>query len=502
MKDNSNIQSAASGGFSTRALLFLAFKHFGAVVVSFLAVVGMVVIGTLIQEPKYKAESVIVVEPMARGVAVLEDVVTLRPTDDVDTQVEVLSGRTIVEELVDTLSLCEMKPFSEFKEEDGHERREKTIDHLRKNVIDIRPLKRSNAIKISVLFRDPVAAQKIANGLAGLFVTGFSKERKDEAAKTYTYLKEQLEAAGKQLTQSEIDLRELKESRNIVSVFGTAAAYRATLSEFEGALANTDADLREAEAGLASLIAQLDKLDATILAQADTTDNPLAEELKLQLSRLQIERGKLSERYTDKHPLMMDVDRQITSAKSQLSETKDKKITAELSRPNPLVDRLNEERANTEAMVESLRARKDSVAATVDDFTRRLGELPAIEAEVNRLERERKVNEDAYLLYSQKLEQSRIAKGMGANVASNMRIVDRASVATKPARPNKLLNLALGIFIGSIFAIAVAFIREMCDHRLDTIEKAERLSGVPVLVAVPMLRELSSLPQNTVEPRR
>jgi Mrp family chromosome partitioning ATPase len=77
---------------------------------------------------------------------------------------------------------------------------------------------------------------------------------------------------------------------------------------------------------------------------------------------------------------------------------------------------------------------------------------------------------------------------------SNISVVQPATVPIKPIRPRKLLNLALGIFLGVLGAVGLAFVCEYLDHSIKTPEEAEMRLQLPTLASIPLVRSNRMLP--------
>jgi capsular exopolysaccharide synthesis family protein len=64
-------------------------------------------------------------------------------------------------------------------------------------------------------------------------------------------------------------------------------------------------------------------------------------------------------------------------------------------------------------------------------------------------------------------------------------IVDKAQPGMRPVRPNKPLNIALGIIIGLVVGVGLAFFIEYLDTSVKTIDDVERSLQCPVLGVIP-----------------
>jgi capsular exopolysaccharide synthesis family protein len=68
---------------------------------------------------------------------------------------------------------------------------------------------------------------------------------------------------------------------------------------------------------------------------------------------------------------------------------------------------------------------------------------------------------------------------------SMVEIIDTAKPIMKPVKPNKTLNIGLGIIIGLVVGVGLAFFIEYLDTSVKTIDDVERALGAPVLGVVP-----------------
>jgi capsular exopolysaccharide synthesis family protein len=64
-------------------------------------------------------------------------------------------------------------------------------------------------------------------------------------------------------------------------------------------------------------------------------------------------------------------------------------------------------------------------------------------------------------------------------------VVDKAQPGKSPVRPNKPLNIALGIIIGLVVGVGLAFFIEYLDTSVKTIDDVERSLQCPVLGVIP-----------------
>ncbi len=94
------------------------------------------------------------------------------------------------------------------------------------------------------------------------------------------------------------------------------------------------------------------------------------------------------------------------------------------------------------------------------------------------------VNADIYTFLLQKHEEARIAM---ASTISNVNVIDPAIAPDLPVKPQKKKNLLLGLVIGGMVGVGLAFFREYLDDSISDVDAAKRLLGLPVLSVIPFI---------------
>jgi capsular exopolysaccharide synthesis family protein len=93
--------------------------------------------------------------------------------------------------------------------------------------------------------------------------------------------------------------------------------------------------------------------------------------------------------------------------------------------------------------------------------------------------------------------ETRIKGGIDFGQASIL-IVSAAVTPVKPAKPNKMLNIAVAFTLGLIIFIPLAFILELLDYKIKSPEDVEKYLNLPVLGVIPYFdnKLLNNSPRN------
>ena len=102
--------------------------------------------------------------------------------------------------------------------------------------------------------------------------------------------------------------------------------------------------------------------------------------------------------------------------------------------------------------------------------------------EYSRLLREIEVSKKLYAMLKEKLEEARITE---AQKVSDVSIVDRAVIPGGPVSGDNTLKMIMGMLLGGVLGVALAFVLETLDTSIGTIDDVENVIKLTVLGVVP-----------------
>ncbi|MFH1073589.1 MAG: GNVR domain-containing protein [Candidatus Firestonebacteria bacterium] len=118
----------------------------------------------------------------------------------------------------------------------------------------------------------------------------------------------------------------------------------------------------------------------------------------------------------------------------------------------------------------------------IKDVEEKIRELSEQDSELIKLTREVSINESLYNNLRTKFQEAEIAE---AGKVETSAIVNKAMAAKYPLRPNKKLNMIIGLLLGLIIGAVAAFFMESLDTTIGSVEDLESFIGLPVLGIIP-----------------
>ncbi|MBT6373371.1 MAG: polysaccharide biosynthesis tyrosine autokinase [Gemmatimonadales bacterium] len=346
---------------------------------------------------------------------------------------------------------------------------ELAVQSLRHTLAVVRPNREAAIITVRYESTDTQLVHQIPNALASRYISDGRLVRKAEATSTVTFLEDQIDTLSIQLRQSEEALTGFREVEQVVSLQAEADAQVTNMSRLQA-----DRNQIEAERdALQTMVAAVD-LEAALADPADPSPytklisfptlfrNQAASEMLRSLNAAVNERSGLLQRRTLQDPDVMNMTGRIQDIETQLRNTA---IT----------------------YLQGLENQVDGYDAMLEQFGADLERIPETEVQLMRLEREKNVLEEIYTLLQQRLQEARILEAVQD---VSVRVVDLAILPPEPVTPRKALNLLLGLILGGIFGVGIAFTREYMDETVHTREDIQAATGgAPILGMIPRIRQ-------------
>ena len=97
---------------------------------------------------------------------------------------------------------------------------------------------------------------------------------------------------------------------------------------------------------------------------------------------------------------------------------------------------------------------------------------------------------DEFVLMAQELE----TPSEGARPEARVVVEQRATIPKDPVVPKKSRNLALGVIVGGMLGLGLAYLRDLLDNTVKTQETLEEITGTGVVGYIPLDKELANAP--------
>jgi polysaccharide biosynthesis transport protein len=304
----------------------------------------------------------------------------------------------------------------------------------------------SRLITVSFSSHDPLLAAQVTNAVLDSFIEQTFEDQSRSVMKSTQWLSKQLDDIRQRMDESSRVLAEYQKSIGVADLEDNKNTFAEQLGELSRQLMQAQADRIQMQALLSSVKrGSPDSLP-------EVRNNPLVQQLGGRLADIKTQLSQAMVTYGPNHPTVKKLQTQADELEKQLSSQK----MAILSSVNT-----NFAAAN---------AREQLMSSQIKGTTQQLNEM----GRYNALKKEAQANAELYNSLYSKVKEAGIA---AASRSSNLRVVDEARVLSSPTRPNRILNLAVGLIVGLLGGVTLAFLREHTDSRIFTVEDIRHCIG-------------------------
>jgi uncharacterized protein involved in exopolysaccharide biosynthesis len=179
----------------------------------------------------------------------------------------------------------------------------------------------------------------------------------------------------------------------------------------------------------------------------------------------------------------MDLDTALKISQNQVKELQ-KKILFLKSQMETVSENMEREVINAQAELSSQGVKSAGLRGQIAQLDKEIKTLDLRENELQNLKREISGNERNYKTYLEKLEEARISEDLNRQKMTSISMIQPAEVPVKPVKPQKALNIVLGVILGAVLGFGIALFAEFMTQGLSTPESTERRLGLPVLTTI------------------
>jgi tyrosine-protein kinase Etk/Wzc len=364
-----------------------------------------------------------------------------------DSEIQVLKSRTMAEEVAKRLHPGDPTEGGQWRQR---------VEDLRGR-ISVGMIKGTTIMAVKVRNTVPEEAARETNTLSEAYIAFTARRRTTALSLADEFIGRQLEVVGQKLRTMQQSLRDYQGKHRTPKVASEAILQKVVAAEVEKGKA--EASRKELE-GLLDLVKQ-PRLGAThgLFVTPAANVNGLILGLVQRLGNLELQRATMRRMFTDRHPEMLAVEREITEVRGRLIQ-------------------------ETEALANALLERERSASGAIGGLEGELKRVAGEDLGIIELMRAAKVSEEMYGYFLKKQEEARIAV---ASDVGDARLLDRALPPAAPILPNTSRNRLLGLTVGLALGVALAMVRERLDHSVRSVEDLEREVGLPVFGTIPAI---------------
>src|SRR5262245_29046841 len=422
------------------------------IIITSTALVALLSLGLARQKvPNYQATAAVKYEQSTQMSGLLVEVLSYSSADSIETQVSLIKSYPILESVARRLGrLPDMSA--------GGPRDAKTywavLDAINAK-LRVARVPSTSILEITAISPNPREARDLANATAEAYREFNKSQRNSRVSEARRFIESQLKDVESRSRRTEAEIWAFREANRIIAPGAESTVLLAVFTQVRGEIEKTRQQRIELEA-IQDRLSRVDAARASERIFIETT-NPAMQKLQTTYSELLLERNNLALEVTSQHPRLQAIDDRMAEIRAEM-------------------------RREVGAQIAMLRGREELLNRQIGELQQKNRELPSVELNLQRLQREAKTNDDLLTMLKTKHQEALIKE---VEQGDEVSIVRPATEPDAPLGGETLNNFLIGGLLGLGLGLVLAFIRENLDTSIGTIEDVEAYLGVPVLGVVP-----------------
>lgn len=346
--------------------------------------------------------------------------------------------------------------------------------------IDAKP--KSFIINLSYSTRHPLLAQLVLEETITSYIERYLELRTPKAS--VDVFKSRFEEAKRNLEKSEQAFYDFRRANNIAELNSQKTMLISRIGELIGGISSTKKEVVALEQKIKKLRTTLAKYDKEIeIQRIEGRSYQVADALKSTLFKLQGEESEITSLYPDDSRKVKEIRARIKKIEQTLA-----------SQPKEIVEvtrgvnhQYNAHEMNLDTAEVEYVAVKSKLAVLQSELEDRQTELNALSSfELQMIQLERQVEMDTKIFRDELeiLKRADSYQALDDSKVVSIDVVETPSYNSDPTKPNKPLNIILGIIFGLLGGLGIAFIIDYFDDSMKTNEDVKRRIQLPVLAMI------------------
>ncbi|GIX16486.1 MAG: chain-length determining protein [Rhodothalassiaceae bacterium] len=298
----------------------------------------------------------------------------------------------------------------------------------------------------------------------------------------------------------EAERRRAEFRRQNMGLLSSQGSYLARVEKLRDELKAKEDELADARLSRDELARQLKDIPAYLPASASgEASGGFNPRLQARIEQLQQRLDELKVRgFTDQHPDVVFVQRQLDTLKEQMEEERrraEEALKADPETPpegnfapNPVWQELKVKLVDAETQVTRLTAQRDKLKRELEQLESEAGRIPLLEAELKRLDRDYDVLRENYEDLVKRREQAALSQDLEASAKNvGFEVIDPPSLPSRPYRPDRPQLLSLVLAAGLLSGVGIAFVLSQLRPVFLSSERLAETFGLPVFGVVTLV---------------
>jgi capsular exopolysaccharide synthesis family protein len=327
-----------------------------------------------------------------------------------------------------------------------------------KGGLHVERLNESRLVEVSYESVDPNLAARVATALVKNYVESNFRSKYETTQQASAWMQQQLGDLKAKVEKSQQALVDYERQNSIADIGNKENVVGQRLADLSKDLTAAETD-RANKQSVYDLV-QSNKAEAAIMA-----NDALLQQLDSKYAELKTQYAAATSQYGPNFYKVKELLNQINEVESLMDRERKR-----------IIERIGSDYRTALRREQLLSQEVAQQKAEVEKFNQLL-------IQYNLLKNEYETNEQLYNDLLKRLKDATVSVSLRA---ANVRLADEALVPSSPIRPDKPVDIAVGLLVGLILGVTLAFVQESMDRTINTAEEIETEISVPTLAVIPL----------------
>lgn len=367
------------------------------------------------------------------------------------------------------------------------------VEMIEANVTDPqsgRAKRASIAFNVSYIDPSPQVAQQVANELVSEFLSENVRTRTKRAAETLNFLRDEADRLEDKVQGLETEIATFKD-QNRESLPELMEFNLERVSNLQEALNNNNSQMLMLKDQIATLSRDLVQINPELPLQQLSGDQSALMTPAQELQQRERELSNLTAKYSDSHPDVVRLQKQIANLSIQVSEaeaanpTSNQNDRTQQAQMNPVYLQIKSKIDSSERELNRLQANQAKTEQRLADYQQRVYQTHQVSRAYDDLTRDLADNLDKYRELRAKQQQAELAQNLEIeNKGENFTLIEPPMIPTQAETPNRPKIIAAGL-LGSVGGgLGLAMLLEMLFGGIRGYPAITQLLGSAPLVVI------------------
>lgn len=389
----------------------------------------------------------------------------------ISTYQEILKSRSVVIPVIEKFEVESIDKTGKYPD---------FADYVKKN-INTSTFKDTELVTVAVRADSPEIAQAKNQMLLDNFLMRLTNMERDQYKTTRNFLEERVVGAKKDMRDAEMALNNFQKEHKIL-------APDTEVKMAAEKMANADKLKAENKVRLASGTAKAGASANALQGNAaSVADNSVIKSYNSQLTKLEAQRVEYAAKYTEKHPLMIRINKDIAELQEKLNDAINNVANGNSASDNPVYNGLLAEKFRGDVEASIAKSNLQALADVEKGYKDDIAKLSDNQREYLSLMRDLQVAQDIYTMLAKRVEEAKVAE---VSITRDVSIVDAPILPDKPVAPRKALIVVLA-FLASLLGSSGFFVmRDLMNVTVKNSDDVDKYLGLPILGQIPSVESL------------